>query len=319
MAQRAWSRGMPSDPPCATRHAPCAFFLVGATASGKSAVAQTIAEHEGQLIVSADSMNLYRGMDIGTAKPSAEERAKVDYAGIDLADPNEKYSVAAYLNAIQPAFASGRDIIVAGGTGLYVKCLTEGFDDVPPENEALRTELEGLDFGMLATRARQDAPELFNQLTEDDRQNPRRLIRILERESPSDGKWNSKPKPTILGLRVEREELIHRIEERVGNMYAAGLLDEARELIDLELSATALQAIGYAEAFAVLRNEMTLDEAKEKTVIRTRQLAKRQMTWFRNQLHVQWIDTAQFSSVEKLAEAVKCEWQKLGATPIVFN
>ena len=102
-------------------------------------------------------------------------------------------------------------------------------------------------------------------------------------------------------------------------MYAAGLLDEARELIDLDLSPTALQAIGYAEAFAVLRNEMTLDEAKEKTIIRTRQLAKRQMTWFRNQLHVQWIDTAKFPSREKLAEAVKCEWQKLGATPIVSN
>ena len=298
---------------------PRAFFLVGPTASGKSAVAHYIAEREGQLILSADSMNLYHGMDIGTAKPSMEERAKVDYAGIDICDPTEKFSVAAYLEAVKPAFESDRDIIVAGGTGLYVKCLTEGFDDVPPGNEELRTELEALDVERLATRARQDAPELFNQLTEDDRQNPRRLIRILERESPSDGKWNSKPKPTILGLQVEREELIHRIEERVGTMYAAGLLDEARELIDLDLSPTALQAIGYAEAFAVLRNEMTLDEAREKTIIRTRQLAKRQMTWFRNQLNVQWIDTAQLPTLEKLAEAVKCEWQKLGATPIVFN
>ena len=309
-----------------------AYFLVGATASGKSAVAQYIAEREGQLILSADSMNLYRGMDIGTAKPSTEERAKVDYAGIDICGPTEKFSVAAYLKAVKPAFESGRDIIVAGGTGLYVKCLTEGFDDVPPENEALRKELEALDVEMLAKRARQDAPEWYNRLTEDDRQNPRRLIRILEKinggsaASPTghggpcpSRSWDRCPKPTILGLQVERDEQLRRIEERVDKMYATGLLDEARELIDLDLSPTALQAIGYAEAFAVLRNEMTLDEAKEKTIIRTRQLAKRQMTWFRNQLHVQWIDTAKFPSQEKLAEAVKCEWQKLGATPIVFN
>ena len=162
--------------------------------------------------------------------------------------------------------------IVAGGTGLYVKCLTEGFDDVPPENSALRAELESLDFNALEKRARENAPDLFSALTEDDRQNPRRLIRILEKVSggtPSPvsvdvGKWNSQPKPAIVGLRVEREVLVRRIEERVDEMYAGGLLDEARELIGVNLSATALQAIGYAEAFAVLRNEMTEEQAKEK-------------------------------------------------------
>ena len=293
-----------------------AYFLVGATAYGKSAVAQYIAEREGQLIVSADSMNLYRGMDIGTAKPSAEERAKVNYAGIDIAGPNDKFSVAAYLDAVRPFFESGRDIIVAGGTGLYVKCLTEGFDDVPPENEALRDELETLDVEVLAQRAKADAPALYEALTEDDRQNPRRLIRILERELPSDGKWNSRPKPMLVGLRVERAELHQRIGQRVDQMYAGGLLDEARALIDLDLSPTALQAIGYAEAFAVLRNKMTVDEAREKTVIRTRQLAKRQMTWFRNQLNVHWIDTAEYPSLEKLAEAVSNAWKRIGPTNI---
>jgi tRNA dimethylallyltransferase len=298
---------------------PEAFFLVGPTASGKSAVAQYIAEQEGQLIVSADSMNLYRGMDIGTAKPSNAERAAVDYAGIDLADPSEKFSVAAYLNSVRPAFESGRETIVAGGTGLYIKCLTEGFDNVPPENEELRAELEALEVEELVCRARQDAPDLYEQLTEDDRRNPRRLIRILEREFPSDGKWNSRPRPLLVGLHVARTELHKRTGQRVNRMYAEGLLDEARSLMDLDLSATALQAIGYAEAFAVLRSEMTLEEAKEKTVIRTRQLAKRQMTWFRNQLNVSWIDTAQFPGMAEIADAVKCEWQKLGATPIVFD
>ncbi len=109
---------------------------------------------------------------------------------------------------------------------------------------------------------------------------------------------------------------MRRIEQRVENMYAEGLLDEARELMKLELSPTALQAIGYAEAFAVLRNEMTVEDAKEKTIIRTRQLAKRQMTWFRNQLNVEWIDTADYPDRDKLAEAIMQAWDKIGSTPV---
>ncbi|MEI6892657.1 MAG: tRNA (adenosine(37)-N6)-dimethylallyltransferase MiaA [Pontiella sp.] len=298
---------------------PSAHFLVGTTASGKSGVAQYLAEREGHLIVSADSMNLYRGMDIGTAKPTPQDRETADYAGFDLADPTEKFNVAAYLNAVRPSFESGREIIVAGGTGLYVKCLTEGFDDVAPENKALRAELEALSFQALEQRAQTNAAERYFKLTEDDQQNPRRLIRILEKEPGVESSWNSNPKPKILGLHVERATLLTRIEMRVEQMYADGLLAEAEALIQLDLSPTALQAIGYAEAFAVLRNKMTLEQAKEKTNIRTRQLAKRQMTWFRNQLNVEWIDTAEFSTVEKLAEAVSKAWKKIGPTPIILK
>ena len=307
-----------------------AYFLVGPTASGKSAVAKHIAEREGQLIVSADSMNLYRGMDIGTAKPSAAEREKVDYAGIDLAEPSEKFSVANYLDTVRHAFESDREIIVSGGTGLYIKCLTEGFDDVPPENEELRTELEVLDFQALEKRAKEEATDLYSRLTADDRRNPRRLIRILERTAAGSaasagqasrlryGTWNSKPKPILIGLHVGREVLHRRIEQRVGKMYAAGLLEEAAELVERALSPTALQAIGYAEAFAVLRNEMTIEVAKEKTVIRTRQLAKRQMTWFRNQLNVEWIDVPHGTPVEEVAKEVLALWERLGKTPVVL-
>lgn len=323
---------MPSSHPQAPSLKPQAFFLVGPTASGKSAVVQHIAEREGQLIVSADSMNLYKGMDIGTAKPSVNDRENVDYAGIDLTEPTDKFSVANYLDAVRSSFASGREIIVSGGTGLYVKCLTEGFDEVPPENTALRAELEPLEFHILEKRAQTDAPELYDKLTEDDRQNPRRLIRILEKScggsasSPTgrggprpSSKWNSKPKPILVGLHVERELLHCRIEQRVEQMYAAGLLDEARGLMKLDLSPTALQAIGYAEAFAVLKNEMEIDEAKARTVIRTRQLAKRQMTWFRNQLNIDWVDIADYSDLEQLAEAVSMAWKKNGATQVMFD
>ena len=220
-------------------------------------------------------------------------------------------------------------MLVTGGTGLYVKCLTEGFDEVPPENETLRAELERLDFHALEKRAMKDAAALYATLTGDDRRNPRRLIRLLEKMAggsqaarpasdsvrPS-GTWNRHPKPTLVGLHVEREILVQRIEQRVEKMYASGLLDEARELMNLDLSETALQAIGYAEAFAVLRNEITVEAAKEQTIIRTRQLAKRQMTWFRNQLNVDWIDAATFPSIETLADAVAAAWEKNGTTAV---
>jgi tRNA dimethylallyltransferase len=314
-------------------HQPHAFFLVGPTASGKSRVAQHIAEREGLSIVSADSMNIYRGMDIGTAKPSAAERRRVAYAGIDLTDPMDKFTVAQYIEAVKPIFCADRPVLVSGGTGLYVKCLTEGFDEVPPENTKLRAELETLDFHALQRRAREDAPELYEGLTADDRQNPRRLIRILERTAAGsvagrDGSpnrplsprsWNENPKPTLVGLRVARELLHQRIEKRVESMYADGLLDEASALMKRQLSQTAMQAIGYAEAFAVLKNEISEVEAKEKTVIRTRQLAKRQMTWFRNQLKVEWIDVAAYPDPENLAEAVSNAWKQLGPVPIILN
>ncbi len=267
-------------------------------------------------------MNLYKGMDIGTAKPSREDRKKVDYAGVDLTSPTKKFSVANYLDAVKPAFESSHETIVVGGTGLYIKCLTEGFDDVPPENPALRAELEALNFPALEKRAQQDASESYKSLTSDDRQNPRRLIRILEKACevgfPACSSWNSAPKPILIGLHVERETLHRRIEQRVDKMYTDGLLEEARGLLEDKLSPTALQAIGYAETFAVLKNEMTLEEAKERTIIRTRQLAKRQMTWFRNQLNVEWINTADFKTIETLAAAVLSAWKKHGTVRVKF-
>jgi tRNA dimethylallyltransferase len=114
-----------------TKSNPSAFVLVGPTASGKSAVAQWIAEQTGATIISADSMNIYRGMDIGTAKPSPEERSRVKTFGIDLAEPTEPFSVGDWLNAVKPAFQTSEPPVVTGGTGLYVKCLLQGLDDLP--------------------------------------------------------------------------------------------------------------------------------------------------------------------------------------------
>ncbi|MBI9020136.1 MAG: tRNA (adenosine(37)-N6)-dimethylallyltransferase MiaA [Verrucomicrobia bacterium] len=309
---------------------PSAFVLVGPTASGKSAVAQLLAEQTGATIVSADSMNIYRGMDIGTAKPSPAERAAVVYRGIDLADPTEAFSVGDWLNAVRPVFQGSEDLIVAGGTGLYVKCLLQGLDDLPAADEALRARAEKMSLAELQAEAQKTSPDAYAALA--DNENPRRLVRLLEKfqalektaeKVPTLGKqkgagsacWKTEM-PTVIGLHVERDVLCKRIAARVEKMYAGGLLEEARGLIGLELSATAQKAIGYAEAFAVLRGELTEAKAKERTVIRTRQLAKRQATWFRTQLKVQWINTADFPTLGKIAEEVSNVWKNCGPIPL---
>ena len=303
----------------AEKNSSSGYFLVGPTASGKSSISHYLAEQFRCAIVSSDSMNLYKGMDIGTAKPSKEEREMIPYFGVDLVEPIEKFSVARYLDAVKPAFESSSIPIVCGGTGLYIKCLTEGFSSVPPENKILRSKLELLSVNELQEQAESAVPLVFSALTIDDKQNPRRLIRILEKaiagtDFSKQKTWNKKSKPTLVGLCVERKLLHQRIAERVKKMYDAGLLEEAKQLSGKPLSPTALQAIGYAEAFGVLNNELTLDEAKERTIIRTRQLAKRQMTWFRNQLNVEWIDTALFPTKQELAEAILKAWKKSGPT-----
>jgi tRNA dimethylallyltransferase len=251
-------------------------------------------------------------MDIGTAKPSPAERARIKTWGIDLADPVEPFSVGDWLRAVRPAFKKAGTPIVAGGTGLYVKCLLLGLDDLPAADEELRVRTEKMTLAELQAEAKQAAPAAYETLA--DKENPRRLIRLLEGRKSSDS-WNAEM-PVVIGLHVERDVLHRRIAERVGKMYADGLLEEARGLISLKLSSTAQQAIGYAEAFAVLRGEMTEAEAKEKTIIRTRQLSKRQMTWFRHQLNVQWIETADFPTLEKLVLEISRVWKKYGAVPV---
>ena len=288
-------------------------MIIGPTASGKSSVAQFLAEKTNASVVSADSMNIYRGMDIGTAKPTVAERGAVDYSGIDLADPTQSFSVGDWLDAVKPSFGSLKQPpIVAGGTGLYVKCLLAGLDPLPVADEGLRMRAEKMTLAELQAEARAAAPDAYASLA--DPQNPRRLIRLVEHGGLPEKE--AVELPTIIGLHVEREVLLKRIAVRVDQMYAAGLIEEARSLVDLDLSVTAEKAIGYAEAFAVLRGTMSEAQAKERTVIRTRQLAKRQMTWFRTQLHVEWIATANFSTLDKLATEVSKVWKSV---PVVLS
>ena len=279
-----------------------AYFLVGPTAAGKTAVAHRLAEERNAEILSADSMLVYRGMDIGTAKPSQAERRAVRYWGVDVVAPSEPFNVARFLEEARKCFhsaaAAGKPVIVAGGTGLYVKALLEGLDELPSLSEDRRKHWQGV-FEAEGVEGLKRALETRNPgwfATMADHANGRRLIRALElvdagvAEPPRS--WTSGISAKVItGLAVDRATLVARIETRVREMYAAGLLREVEGLMagEWEPSITAAQAIGYAEAIACLQGKLPQKDAMALTMQRTRQLAKRQMTWFRHKANVAWV------------------------------
>ena len=322
-----------------------AFFLVGCTASGKTAVANEIARRTGALVLSADSMLVYRGMDVGTAKPTPAECAGVDLRGLDLADPDEPFSTGRWLEtayaALAEAEAAGRDIIVAGGTGLYVSALLRGLD-TREADPGLRAELEALlaRGGVSALVERAEALEPGATARVDTR-NPRRVLRLVEilesraesaemdshAETAEGAEEEAVARPaaargagSLVGLDFATEALNARIERRARAMFDGGLLDEVRALRErfpgFEKS-TAGAGIGYAEALAALRGESTLEEAIERTAARTRRLAKKQRTWWRHQARVEWVrGPADEADVPRAADDVLALWRKHGKTPV---
>lgn len=301
--------------------APSAFFLVGCTAAGKSAVAHWLARRNDLDVLSADSMQVYRGMDIGTAKPSRAERSEVAYFGLDLVTPDKIFSVSQYrdyaCDVLRKGARTGRKTIVAGGSGLYVKSLTHGLASAPRPDPQLREHWnriiaeKGVESLQEALKKR--SPDLFLQVN--DKMNPRRLIRALEMaELNMDGdlrSWrNAGVSVPLVGLAVPQRNLESRIEARVDRMYRSGLVDEVRGLLDRypDLSDTARQAIGYAEAIDCLQGRCSEKEAHARTIVRTRQLAKKQRTWFRHQANVCWIDVKENMDVAVVAGKA---WEKL--------
>ena len=297
--------------------------LVGPTASGKSVVAQHLAcaNRPPAPILSADSMAIYRGMDIGTAKPTAAERGIVPTFGFDLVDPGQPFSVGDYIAAIRaaaPAIAACDAIpIVVGGTGLYVKGLLEGLDSAPSD-PALRATAEALlaAEGLAALQAATRALDPIQYARLRDPENPRRVVRAYERLAAGQPlpTTSDRPKPKIAGLRLPPEELRARIERRARQMFAHGLVDELRALREHypRLSDTARHAIGYQEAGRVLDGQLTEEQAIHLTAVRTAQYSKRQMTWFRHQADVVWIDVGPRDSIERLAGQIRQVWATFG-------
>ncbi len=279
-----------------------AIFMVGPTAVGKSAVALELAPQLTAEIVSADSMQVYRGMDIGTAKPSRAEQKEIRHHLIDVCDVGEMFDVRQFVdlatNAIKAIHKRGKTALVVGGTGLYVRALRQGLFAGPGRDPALRAKLEMMSVATLAAELERVDPLTASKI---DRKNRRRLVRALE-VFYSTGKpiaemqtqWQqSRDKnvaPTFCLSRA-REDLVARIERRIDEQMALGWVEEVRRLLaaGLENNTTALQAAGYRELAAHLRGELTLPEAVARIKIRTRQLAKRQMTWFRREPDLVWI------------------------------
>lgn len=280
-------------------------FIAGPTAVGKSAVALAIAEHINGEIISVDSMQVYRGLDIGTAKPSAEERARVPHHLIDVCHLNEAFDAAAFVRLAQRAVAEiqsrGRAPVFCGGTGLYFKAFLEGLGEAPPADEALRAKLEAIPLEQLLAELEQRDPECFAKI---DRQNPRRVIRAVEvirltgkKFSDQRAGWAPPQGGTgaasqIVCLTRPADDLRRRINVRVDEMFSRGLVEETRQLLHQGLAEnqTAMQAIGYRQVVEHLRGERGLAETIELVKIRTRQFAKRQLTWFRRQGNCRWIE-----------------------------
>jgi tRNA dimethylallyltransferase len=300
-------------------------ILIGCTASGKSEVAACLARRLGAEIVVADSMKVYRRMDIGTAKPTPEHQKIVRYHLIDVAEPSESFCAKRYAeladSAIADIAARGRRVIVAGGTAFYVKALVEGLFEGPSADPQFRrrfrerVDREGL-AALHGELGRVD-PATASQVHPNDL---RRIERALEVYALTGTpisvlrtQWGStRPQSEVhyVGIRRDRETANARINQRVKKMVGLGLVDEVRRLVaePQPLSLQARQAVGYAEIIAHLEGRCSLEDAIEQIKINTRHLAKAQRTWFRRFAPVHWFDVSPDESPEALCERIWREY-----------
>lgn len=296
-----------------------ALFLVGPTGVGKTEASLWLAKRIDAEIVSADSMLVYCGMDIGTAKPTPEERAAVRHHLIDVLEPTESFSVGKYRQLAKDAIADihgrGKMALVCGGTGLYVRALVDGLFEGPGADWPLREELE-------AEVERSGPQSLHAELMKVDRETAeklspkdvRRVIRALEVHSAAhrpiselQSQWKQRGRgPTMLGLTMKRSLLYQRIEERVDRMFERGLVEETEKLLErgLRTNRTAMQAIGYKEVVAYLSGECSLEEAKKLLKRNSRRYAKRQLTWFRKDDRIKWYNFDDYATRQELYEGL---------------
>lgn len=307
---------------------PRPILLAGPTAVGKSAVAVLLAEGLGGEIISVDSMQVYRGLDIGTAKPTAAERQRVPHHLVDLANLTEAFDAAQFVALAQRAKQEiqlrGRTPILCGGTGLYFKAFLEGLGEAPATDPKLRAELETTPLPDLLRELAERDPEAWGKI---DHKNPRRVIRAVEmirltgkpcsaqrapwaREraagiSPAEPRVAVSTTPSLMffGLSRVTDDLRARIDTRVDAMFRNGLVEETQALLrhGLAENRTAMQAIGYRQVVEHLRGERSLADTIALVKQRTRQFARRQMTWFRRQANLQWVKLQPEDRAEDIA------------------
>lgn len=291
------------------------IYLCGCTATGKSALALELAQRLGGEIISVDSMQVYRGLDLGTAKPTRAEQSLVPHHLIDVADLTEPFDAARFVALADAAVADirqrGKVPIFCGGTGFYFQAWQGGLNATPKAPPELRAELEATSLESLLVELQAKDPLTYDRV---DRSNPRRVVRALEiirltgqPVAPAAPPVSADRVARIIGLEWAAEPLRARMDRRVEAMFQQGLVDETKELLahGLEQNRTAMQAIGYRQVVEHLRGERNLADTIALVKLKTWQFARRQRTWFRNQLRVEWLPASETSTVAAWAEAVQ--------------
>lgn len=268
---------------------PPVVVIVGETGSGKSALAIELARRFDGEIIAADSRTVYRGMDIGTAKPTAEERQGIPHYGLDVIEPGGQFTAYDFQqlakNLVTGIAGRNKLPIIVGGTGLYIDAFLYDFVFRPKPDDAVRADLQLLSISELQKRilaAGLEFPE--------NAQNPRHLRRLLEAGAAPAQPKIPRPNTLVLGLRVPRDRLEQRITERVETMFASGLINEVKTLLDRYGDVEALRAPGYKAVGAYVRGEIDLKEAKRRFIRDDLRLAKRQRTWFKRNPSIHWLD-----------------------------
>lgn len=299
------------------------IVIVGPTASGKTRVSVELAKLINGAVISADSMQIYKYMDIGTAKPDTVEMAGIRHYLTDEIYPDEEFSVARYremaLKYIKEIIAEGKHPVITGGTGLYINSLvynisfSETISDWNLRNE-LNREAQEKGNRYLYNKLLEIDPEAAKKIHENDLKRVIRAIEVyIHTQKPiSSHQQSSRLEPAqyhyiIFGLRMERGQLYERIEKRVDHMFERGLVDEVRKLSQMgyERNITAMQGLGYKEVFAYFRGEATLDEVKYIIKRDTRHYAKRQITWFKRLENIVWLDIDENTSAGELAKNIQ--------------
>lgn len=295
---------------------PLAIALMGPTASGKTAAAIELARRHGGEIVSVDSALVYRGLEIGAAKPDQAERAGIPHHLLDLRDPWQSYSAAEFAAdaaaAVRDIVARGRLPILAGGTGLYFRALLQGLSPMPEADPALRAQIaadaDALGWPALHAQLARVDPAAARRIHATDPQRIQRALEVYRLTGKPISHWQAQPGVARLPARVlklvlapaERALLHARIERRFDLMLAAGFLDEVRRLralpqmsgVAAPLDLPAIRAVGYRQAWQFLDGQDTAAGFRDKAIFATRQLAKRQLTWLRGELDARWFDPA---------------------------